>query len=75
MCNLYRMTKNADEVAKWFAAINEAAGANFGEEMYPGVIEKILTHPVDGLENFGEMMRLLVEDKEALKVYVDVAEG
>ncbi|ANY21233.1 hypothetical protein A6F68_02743 [Tsuneonella dongtanensis] len=36
MCNLYRMTKNADEVAKWFAAINDAAGANFGEEMYPG---------------------------------------
>ena len=36
MCNLYRMTKYADEVARWFAAINEAAGANFGEEMYPG---------------------------------------
>ena len=36
MCNLYRMTKNADEVAKWFAAINDATGANFGEEMYPG---------------------------------------
>lgn len=36
MCNLYRMTKNADEVAKWFEAINDAAGANFGEEVYPG---------------------------------------
>ena len=36
MCNLYRMTKNADEVAKWFEAINDAAGANFGEELYPG---------------------------------------
>ena len=46
-----------------------------GEVMYPNVIEKILTTPVDGLENYQEMMRLLVEDKEALKVYVNVAEG
>ncbi|TWU05605.1 glucose 1-dehydrogenase [Stieleria varia] len=45
-----------------------------GEMMYPGVLEKILTNPVDGLENYKEMMRLLVEDKEALKVYVNVAE-
>ncbi len=36
MCNLYRMTKNADEVAKWFDAINEMGGANFGAEVYPG---------------------------------------
>ncbi len=36
MCNLYRMTKNADEVARWFAATNESTGANFGEEVYPG---------------------------------------
>ena len=36
MCNLYRMTKNADEVARWFDAVNEAAGANFAEELYPG---------------------------------------
>lgn len=44
-----------------------------GDMMYPGVIEKILTHPVDGLENYAEMMRLLVEDKSALKVFVNVA--
>ncbi len=36
MCNLYRMTKNADEVAKWFDAMNELGGANFGEEVFPG---------------------------------------
>lgn len=46
-----------------------------GEVTYPGVLEKILTNPVDGLENYGEMMRLLVEDRDALKVYVDVADG
>ena len=45
-----------------------------GEVMYPGQIEKILTNPVDGIENFSEMMRLLVEDKDALKVYVNVAD-
>jgi threonine dehydrogenase-like Zn-dependent dehydrogenase len=45
-----------------------------GEMMYPGVLEKILTNPVDGLDNYAEMMRLLVEDKTALKVYVDVAD-
>lgn len=40
MCNLYRMTKNTDEVAKWFDALaGQGAvkgGANFGEEVYPG---------------------------------------
>ncbi len=46
-----------------------------GEVTWPGVIEKILTTPVHGLDNYKEMMRLLVEDKEALKVYVNVAEG
>ena len=45
-----------------------------GEMMYPGVLERILTNPVDGLENYAEMMRLLVEEKDALKVYVNVAE-
>ena len=36
MCNLYRMTKAKDEVAKWFDAIEALGGANFGEEVYPG---------------------------------------
>lgn len=36
MCNLYRMTKGRDEIARWFAAVDEAAGANFGEEVFPG---------------------------------------
>jgi threonine dehydrogenase-like Zn-dependent dehydrogenase len=45
-----------------------------GEATWPGVIRKILTTPVRGLDNYQEMMRLLVEDREALKVYVEVAE-
>ena len=36
MCNLYRMTKNKDEVAQWFDAIDELGGANFGAEVFPG---------------------------------------
>jgi threonine dehydrogenase-like Zn-dependent dehydrogenase len=46
-----------------------------GEMMFPGVTQKILTSPVDGLENYREMMRLLVEDQDALKVFVNVSEG
>lgn len=36
MCNLYRMTKNHDEVAKWFSAVNELGGVNLADEVYPG---------------------------------------
>ncbi|MFN3865025.1 MAG: SOS response-associated peptidase [Erythrobacter sp.] len=36
MCNLYRMTKNASEIAAWFAVAEAAQGANFGAEVYPG---------------------------------------
>lgn len=36
MCNLYRMTKARAEVAGWFEAMDEAGGANFGDEVYPG---------------------------------------
>lgn len=36
MCNLYRMTRNVDEVAKWFDLVNTRGGANFGAEVYPG---------------------------------------
>jgi glucose 1-dehydrogenase len=45
-----------------------------GEVMYPGVIQRILNSPVDGLEQHREMMRLLVEERTALKVFVRVAE-
>jgi threonine dehydrogenase-like Zn-dependent dehydrogenase len=44
-----------------------------GELTYPGVTENILTHCVSRLDRYQEMMRLL-EDKQALKVFVNVAE-
>lgn len=46
-----------------------------GEVTWPGTIRKILTTPVRGLDQYQEMMRLLVEDQSALKVYVEVAES
>ena len=39
----------------------------------PEIQAEWLVAPVDGLENYAEMMRLLVEDKDALKVFVNVA--
>ena len=36
MCNLYRMTKNSNEVARWFDVQNAAVAANLSAEIYPG---------------------------------------
>ena len=44
------------------------------EAQYPGWLERLLTHPVRGLENYAEMMRLLTEEKSAIKVFVEVGE-
>jgi glucose 1-dehydrogenase len=44
------------------------------ELSYPGWLGKLLTHPVQGLENFAEMMNLLTTAKGAIKVYVQVSE-
>jgi glucose 1-dehydrogenase len=40
---------------------------------FPGFLAKLLTHPVDGLDNYEEMMRLLTTAKDAIKVFVNVA--
>ena len=42
------------------------------EAQYPGWLEQLLTHPVDGLENYAELMRQLTEDKGAVKVFLNV---
>ncbi|MGB3469759.1 MAG: SOS response-associated peptidase family protein [Erythrobacter sp.] len=36
MCNLYRLGNSSDEVAAWFSAVNRAANANVGTNIYPG---------------------------------------
>jgi threonine dehydrogenase-like Zn-dependent dehydrogenase len=45
------------------------------EAQYPGWLKDLLTHPVRGLDNYEEMMRLLTEEKEAIKVFVEVGSG
>jgi threonine dehydrogenase-like Zn-dependent dehydrogenase len=42
------------------------------EAQYPGWLKRLLTHPVKGLANYAEMMRLLTEEKAAIKVFVEV---
>lgn len=42
---------------------------------YSGWLPKLLTHPVPGLEQYKEMIRLLTEAKEAIKVYVEIVQG
>jgi threonine dehydrogenase-like Zn-dependent dehydrogenase len=43
------------------------------ELQYPNWLSKLLTHPIDGLENYDQMIRTLTTAKGAIKVYVDVA--
>jgi glucose 1-dehydrogenase len=42
------------------------------EALFPGWLEQLLTTPVRGLENYEEMIRALTEDRDAIKVYVEV---
>jgi threonine dehydrogenase-like Zn-dependent dehydrogenase len=44
------------------------------EAAYPGWLSKLLTHPVVGIENFQELIRILFEEKEAIKPYLIVSE-
>ena len=43
------------------------------EMEFPGWLSKLLTHPVEGLERYDEMMRLLTTAKDAIKVFVNVS--
>ncbi len=45
------------------------------ELTWPGWLQKLLTHPVSGLQNYGEMIRLLEEAEDAIKVFVKVHES
>lgn len=41
--------------------------------VYPGQAKKLLTTPIQGLENFEQMLYELTQNREAIKVYVEVA--
>jgi glucose 1-dehydrogenase len=42
------------------------------EALFPGWLAKLLTTRIDGLENYEQMIRALTEDRDAIKVYVEV---
>ncbi len=42
------------------------------EALFPGWLEQLLTTPIDGLENYEQMIRALTEDRDSIKVYVEV---
>jgi threonine dehydrogenase-like Zn-dependent dehydrogenase len=42
---------------------------------YPGWLEKLLTTPVSGLENYEQMLSELTENQDAIKVFVKVAQS
>jgi threonine dehydrogenase-like Zn-dependent dehydrogenase len=43
------------------------------EALFPGWLKQLLTTPIRGLENYEQMIRALTEDRDAIKVYVEVA--
>jgi threonine dehydrogenase-like Zn-dependent dehydrogenase len=42
------------------------------EALFPGWLEQLLTTPIHGLENYDEMIRALTDDRDAIKVFVEV---
>jgi len=62
-------TVNASR-ADFLSGVNDLVKA---EAYHPGWLDKLLTTRVQGLENYAEMLRHLLEDKEAIKVYIEVA--
>jgi threonine dehydrogenase-like Zn-dependent dehydrogenase len=45
------------------------------EAVYPGWLSQLLTTPIAGLENYEQMIRELTENRDAIKVYVEVAKA
>jgi hypothetical protein len=42
------------------------------EAFYPGWLAKLLTTPIEGLDNYEEMLLHLTQDEGAIKVFVEV---
>lgn len=42
---------------------------------FPGWLEQLLTHPIEGLENYAQLLETLATVKGAIKVYCRVAEA
>ena len=82
---------NSDKINQGFVLGNKvmvgtvnAAPADFrsgvddlikAEAIYPGWLQQLLTTPIAGLENFDQMIKELTENRDAIKVYVEVSNG
>jgi len=64
-------TVNASK-ADFLSGVNDMIRA---EAFYPGWLGKLLTTRVHGLENYEEMLHHLTQNKEAIKVYIEVAQS
>jgi threonine dehydrogenase-like Zn-dependent dehydrogenase len=42
------------------------------QALYPGWLDQLLTTPINGLDRYDEMIRALTDDRDAIKVYVQV---
>jgi glucose 1-dehydrogenase len=52
------------------AAIRDLALA---EEQFPGWTARLLTHPVNGLDNYAQLMDTLTNGKDVIKAYMEIA--
>jgi threonine dehydrogenase-like Zn-dependent dehydrogenase len=43
------------------------------QALFPGWLDQLLTTPIRGLDSYQEMIRALTEDRDAIKVFVEVA--
>jgi glucose 1-dehydrogenase len=58
--------------ADFVSGVNDLIKA---EAFFPGWLNKLLTTRIHGLENYADMLRHLTEDKDAIKVYLEVAQA
>jgi glucose 1-dehydrogenase len=56
--------------ADFQSGVQDLVNAN---SFYPGWLEQLLTTPVVGLENYEQMLRELTDNRDAVKVFVDLA--
>jgi threonine dehydrogenase-like Zn-dependent dehydrogenase len=61
-------TVNASR-ADFVSGVNDLVKA---EAFYPGWLSKLLTTRISGLENYSELLHHLKEDKDAIKVYMEI---
>ena len=66
MCNLYRMTKGVDEIARLFAA-EPARGANFAKEVYPGYPGLVVAEGFARVMNWGFPLAMTGKQGQKLK--------